>query len=234
MPTPARHAAHPDRRAAHRPTGGLPERFKAFIAAADFPCVGAKSAHGRGHLHCLVENDLDTGPEVSTLRALQRFSREYDRKKTLFQSVVVLFRAAPVLGEAAFEARLWEYLQRLHEADSRDYAWDPRVSADPDAPDFSFSIGGRGYYVIGLHPGASRRARRFSHPALVFNLHDQFERLRAQGRYETLRDAIVARDVALDGAPNPMLTRFGRESEAKQYSGRVVDEAWGCPFHAAD
>ncbi len=64
----------------------------------------------------------------------------------------------------------------------------------------------------------------------MFNLHDQFEQLRAAGAYEKLRSAIIARDVALAGEPNPMLARHGVSSEARQYSGRQVGEDWVCPF----
>jgi len=88
--------------------------------------------------------------------------------------------------------------------------------------------------VVGLHPRASRRARRFAAPALVFNLHDQFERLRADGRYETLRRTILARDLAFSGSLNPMLARFGEVSEARQYSGRAVEPGWSCPFHRGE
>jgi FPC/CPF motif-containing protein YcgG len=64
----------------------------------------------------------------------------------------------------------------------------------------------------------------------VFNLHDQFERLRAEGRYEKLRGAILDRDIAMAGSINPMLSRHGDVSEARQYSGRVVGTEWRCPF----
>ena len=65
---------------------------------------------------------------------------------------------------------------------------------------------------------------------MVFNLHDQFERLRAQGRYERMREAILDRDRALAGDINPMLDRHGSSSEARQYSGRVVEADWTAPF----
>ena len=104
------------------------------------------------------------------------------------------------------------------------------MSDDPDDPHFSLSFGGEGFFVVGLHPQASRPARRFQRPALVFNLHDQFEQLRASGRYDKLRSTIIDRDVALAGAPNPMLARHGTISEARQYSGRAVDNDWVCPF----
>ena len=112
-------------------------------------------------------------------------------------------------------------------------AWDPGVSDDPADPRFSFSFAGTALFVIGLHPGASRLARRFPWPALVFNPHRQFERLRRQGRFDRLRDRIRARDAAVQGTINPNLADFGEQSEARQYSGRdTTTAAWTCPFHA--
>ena len=107
---------------------------------------------------------------------------------------------------------------------------DERVSGDPEDPHFSLTFGGEAYFVVGLHPHASRPARRFDRPVLVFNLHDQFERLRAEGRYEKMREKIIARDVALAGTPNPMLERHGDASAARQFSGRAVNDDWKCPF----
>lgn len=143
----------------------------------------------------------------------------------------MLFEEEATLSEEAFEATLWARLQSLTDKDE----WlgqepDPRVGVTPDDPHFSLSFGGEGFFVVGLHPGASRPARRFERPALVFNLHDQFEQLRAQGRYEKLRESIIERDVALAGFANPMLARHGTVSEARQYSGRAVGEDWVCPF----
>ena len=68
---------------------------------------------------------------------------------------------------------------------------------------------------------------------MIFNLHDQFETLRADGKYEGMREKIMLRDEALAGSRNPMLTRHGELSEARQYSGRVVDAEWRCPFRYA-
>ena len=68
---------------------------------------------------------------------------------------------------------------------------------------------------------------------MIFNLHDQFEQLRAQGAYDKLRNSILSRDVALAGSANPMLARYGTVSEARQYSGRLVGDEWQCPFQRA-
>lgn len=65
---------------------------------------------------------------------------------------------------------------------------------------------------------------------MVFNLHAQFEILRAQGKYEGMREKIMVRDEAIAGSRNPMLARHGTTSEARQYFGRRVGEDWQCPF----
>jgi FPC/CPF motif-containing protein YcgG len=64
----------------------------------------------------------------------------------------------------------------------------------------------------------------------VFNPHEQFERLRADGKWKHMQETIRERDVQLQGTINPMLSDFGERSEARQYSGRAVDEDWRAPF----
>jgi FPC/CPF motif-containing protein YcgG len=216
----------------------LAQQFQAFVSDSAFPCVGAKSALGTGGMRFVVGRDIRSAwDDLRIYPNLLDLARSYRAEPKLFQSLVVIFDEDPALDENGFENVLWQRLNSL----SRKDEWlgqphDARVSDDPDSPHFSLSFGGEGFFVVGLHPGASRPARRFTRPALVFNLHDQFEQLRAQGRYEKLREAIVVRDVALAGSPNPMLARHGSVSEARQYSGRHVDNDWQCPFsgRAAD
>lgn len=212
--------------------GSVEAAFNAYIEAASFPCLGAKASRSRGQLLIVRARDL-TGPEDDLAIAghLQALSEPLGGPS--FISVAVLFPTSPVLDEPAFERALWERLAAIHAIDRRHYGWDRRVSADPASPDFSMSVGAKAFYVVGLHPAASRPARRFQCPVLVFNLHSQFEQLRADGRYDKLREAIVQRDVAYAGSPNPMLAVHGRSSEARQYSGRQVDADWVCPFSPA-
>ena len=147
------------------------------------------------------------------------------------RSIAVIFSQPSSLDENGFEQLLWERLQSFAEKDNwLGQPYDPAVSPNPADPHFSLSFGGQAYFVVGLHPAASRPARRFSHPVMVFNLHDQFEKLRAGGRYERMRDAILERDRQLAGDINPMLARHGESSEARQYSGRMVGDDWKCPF----
>jgi len=91
----------------------------------------------------------------------------------------------------------WARAQGLHDIDAASGArWAEGVAREPNSPDFSFSVGGAAYFVVGLHPGASRAARRFCRPALIFNPHEQFERLRADGRYHTMQSIIREREIA--------------------------------------
>lgn len=83
-----------------------------------------------------------------------------------------------------------------------------------------------------MHPKASRLARTSLYPTMVFNLHEQFTRLRTRGKFETMKQAIRTRETAFQGSINPMLASFGENSEARQYSGRAVPDNWVCPFHS--
>ena len=209
----------------------LVTKFGAFIEAEGFPCVGAKAALNQEAMRFHVCRSLASeADDRALLAALYRFIADYRASPTLFTSFVALFGGPRELAETEFEALLWRRLEALHRLDRERYDWDPRVSANPRSPKFSFSLMGEACFVVGLHDQASRRARRFETPALVFNIHQQFEELRADGRFEPMRDTIRRRDAEYDATPNPMLASFGDRSEAAQYSGRLVGAAWRCPF----
>jgi FPC/CPF motif-containing protein YcgG len=209
----------------------IADELRAFVAAPEFPCVGAKAALRRHQLEILVVPDIRRGESDRLIaRRLQDFAIRHDVDDTMFVSQAVIFQNDADLSETAFETHLWQRLTSLHVIDREDFRWDPNVDSDPDSPHFSLSIGGKGFFVVGLHPNASRAARRFKYPTLVFNLHAQFEKLRVEGRYETIRDKTIERDIALQGSANPMLARHGEASAAKQFSGRRVGDNWKCPF----
>jgi FPC/CPF motif-containing protein YcgG len=210
----------------------LRQSLVAHIEPRHFPCVGAKSALARGSLHIECAWSIESAwDDVRIHERLLQWSRAYRSDREGLRSFAVVFAQPSQLGEAAFEAAMWERIQSLANKDAwRGLAYDERVSPDPADPHFSLSFGEEAYFVVGLHPDASRPARRTPNPTLVFNLHDQFAALRESGRYERMREAILDRDQELAGSINPMLARHGEASEARQYSGRAVDEDWRCPF----
>lgn len=167
---------------------------------------------------------------VDDLRWFGEHSQELGDSYVTFMAV---FENRDVDSPDRFEAALWSYLQAMNRYDSMEYDWDPSVSDNPRDPEFSFSVGGRAFFVIGLHPSARREARRFPFPMLVFNLHAQFEALREAGKFERLRTTIREREVALEGRPNPLVKDFGSSSEAAQYAGCPHAPGWSPPFRAA-
>ena len=216
----------------HDRTVALEEKLRGFIERTDFPCVGAKAVLNRDWLRVYEARDLRSAwDDLAIHDRLLAWAKGYRSDPDALRSFAVVFGAPGETSEVEFEQLMWERIQSLTAKDQwRGQVLDDRVSSDPKDPHFSLSFGGEAFFIVGLHPGASRQARRFAYPTLVFNLHDQFERLRDDGRYEKLRTAILARDKALSGSTNPMLARHGAASEARQYSGRAVDENWECPF----
>lgn len=203
--------------------------FYNYIINDDFPCIMAQTVMRTDHVQFKTYTGLGAKATASRiLTDLGKYLRSYDFDSNEFFTFIAAFPASEPLTEEAFEARLWQQLQYLHEEDQEE--WDPTVSRKPESNSFSFSLLGRAFYIVGIHPGSSRIARRSPVPAIVFNLHHQFERLRDMGSYDTIRDKIRERDLALQGSINPMLSNFGEKSEARQYSGMAVGAEWQCPF----
>ncbi len=222
------------------PERGLPlaarhayEDFQAHISGEDFSCVGAKAALNGSLFRFGFYKEMNA-PETNQLLAhdLRLFAAEQQKVATNYASFAAIFAAPVVKNEGLWEDALWAQLKNLHEIDRTQFVWDSTVSNDPEDVNFSFSIAGTGFFIVGLHPHSSRKARRFSRMALVFNPHAQFDRLRENGQYDRMQQTIRSRDLKLQGSLNPNLSDFGTQSEARQYSGRAVEENWKCPFHA--
>ncbi len=211
------------------PPDAVRAAFAAFVADEAFSCLGARAAMNRPDHRVEVYPALGSAAATAALaRDLGAFAASPAAAED-FATFVAVFPPDPPPDEAAFEARLWGQLQRLADADAA--PWGAAVSDDPASPRFSFSFGGAAFFVVGMHPHSTRLARRFAYPALAFNPHAQFGRLRADGRYDHLRDAIRDREIALQGSLNPNLSDFGERSDARQYAGGATGDAWRCPFH---
>ncbi|WP_178984089.1 guanitoxin biosynthesis heme-dependent pre-guanitoxin N-hydroxylase GntA [Winogradskyella helgolandensis] len=208
----------------------IDEAYKDFILTQKHPCVMAKTLFMTDQYHLNIYRSSNHTEDVITLlKDLEAFIEQYDFASHTFESFLAVFPFEQYHTEKDFENRLWQTLQQLHELDDCD--WDASVSDDPDDPNFSFSLKGHAFYIVGLHPNSSRLARQSPYPTIVFNLHAQFEQLRAMGSYKKVKKRIRKRDKKLQGHINPVLKDFGKDSETKQYSGRAVDSTWKCPFH---
>jgi FPC/CPF motif-containing protein YcgG len=223
--------------------------FREFVLRPEFPCVGAKAALNSSSYSLAVYDELGSAAATTGLSAaLCDFARSTSepppalhgaphetvpRSSGEYATFVAIFARPRSTDEVQFETLLWKQLRALLAIDNQSFGWDPHVSSDPADPHFSFSFAGQALYVIGLHANSSRPARRFPWPALVFNPHEQFERLRTDGKWKRMQETIRNRELELHGSINPMLSDFGEQSEARQYSGRAVDEHWNAPFPKA-
>src|SRR3954468_19029557 len=207
--------------------------FRELVLEEDFPCLGAKAAFHSESFRIGCYPEIAAAAATSKLsQALLEFTQAEMTSASEFATFIAIFEGPRQTDEREFEQLLWKQLRALHREDLRDFDWNPSVRSAPADPHFSFSFGGQALYVIGMHANSSRHARRFPWPALVFNPHKQFERLRADGKWKRMQETIRKRDEALQGSINPMLSDFGVRSEARQYSGRAVEENWRAPFQA--
>jgi FPC/CPF motif-containing protein YcgG len=221
----------PDERAPSAEATHVHAQFGSMLKSPSWPCLMGRQAIVDGRYAFSILDELGSRASAEATRnAIVKFNEQFPRRERSpqYASYIAVFRSPVCATEEAFEALLWRHLQMIHDGDVS--SWNAEVSPDPAHPRFSFSVGGRAFYVIGMHSAASRYARRFAYPALIFNPHDQFEALRAAAVFDRVKAAVQRADRELQGSTNPMLTDHGVISEARQYSGRKVEGDWRCPF----
>jgi hypothetical protein len=204
--------------------------YKHFIIKQKHPCVMANTVFMMEDYYLKVYDTITSNDIIDPILSdIEHYLDNYNFESNEFETLIFCFKNDAFQSEKQFENSMWNFLQKLHNHDDRE--WDHNVSQDPDDPDFSFSIKGKAFYIVGMHPQSSRMARRAPYCTIVFNLHWQFERLREMGTYQAVKKRIRRRDKKLQGHINPVLRDFGKDSETKQYSGRDVEPQWKCPFH---
>lgn len=205
----------------------LIQYFRSFVLKDGYPCLMARSVIRKSKATVKVFGRFDDFENVQRLQnEIGKFIRHSGEDR--YVSFIALFKDDKWYSEQEFEQLLWDRLALISDSKT---TWNPQVSSDPEDTHFSFSAEGEAFYVVGMHPGSSRNARKSPVPCLVFNPHQQFEELRNGGNYDIIQKKIRNRDLKLQGSVNPMLKNFGEGSEASQYSGRQVDDSWKCPFH---
>src|ERR1051325_7689318 len=221
---------HPSGEPASREATEVHAALRALLHDADFPCVGAKSIVNQDSYRFWLYPALAAEEPTANLAVdLYRFLEERPSIEGDFSSFIACFLGPKVRTSKEFEVLLWRQLKMLHAIDAPQHDWDSTVSSDTTDPQFSFSFGGKSFFIVGLAPANKRWARRFPWPTLVFNDHAQFERLREEQRFDRIKEVIRDRDERLHGSRNEMVDDFGKHSEARQYAGRHVGPNWRCP-----
>jgi len=215
-------------------TQSLHDEFRAMVLSGVYPCVLAASAMRGGNyafgLYREFGGDRSAGDLAEDIGWFVRTHPTSSVPQEPFTTFIAMFDGPVATSEADFERLMWRHLGRLHDHDRRRFEWDPTVSADPADPRFSFSVAGSAFFIVGMHPKASRIARMTSLPTLVFNRHEQFEELRRRRQMARFTEIIRARDRRMQGHPYATLAHYGDISEARQYAGREAAADWQCPF----
>ncbi|MGI5149666.1 guanitoxin biosynthesis heme-dependent pre-guanitoxin N-hydroxylase GntA [Plantactinospora sp. CA-294935] len=209
-------------------------QLRALVLDGPFPCLGARSAFRVGSYLFNVHQELGAAGSTRSLAAdLRHFRTVRRRMGDLYTYVGSFLEPRVVADERDWDRLVWGVLQDLHDLD--DEPWDARYSTDPGHADFAFSFAGLGHLVVTLYPGASRYARRFAWPTLIFNPPEQ-DRAKFPSDEEFLRfqDKIRERDARLQGSVNPSLPDTLDDPQAPGFSGAPVGPNWDCPLRIRD
>lgn len=208
----------------------LAEMHDFILQNKGYPCVAAIKTMQQKDYLCGYYGRFGMADSWKSLRHdLQLYIERQKATGSDYFTFWALFEKEDYISEDDFEAGLWKELSHLtsEEEKSRDWLKD---STDPQDPKFTLNIAGESFFVVGLHPHSSRIARRFSRPALIFNLRRQFDSLRAANRFDHLKEVIRKREISLQGDVNPMVLKHDDKWESIQFSGKVNSDNWQCPF----
>lgn len=184
-----------------------------------FACVGGKAVVSKNRYQLNIYSDMTSQEDIEKLyEDLCKFTVDVPvDSENYLASYIAVFKNTQADSENEFNDLLWSLLQSLNEVDT--VPWNSKVSSDVRDPNFSYSLGGVAFFVIGMHPKASRISRRFPYITIVFNNRDSFGILREKGLFEGFQESTRKNDIRIQGTINPNLANFGDSSEALQYSG---------------
>jgi FPC/CPF motif-containing protein YcgG len=211
------------------------EQFRQYVLSTSFPCLGAKTAFQRKTFCFGLYDILGT---KQTAKLLWHHLIEFINHQSslwannhMFTTYVACFRTPKDINEEVFETLLWKQLHLLHTEDVENgMKWADNYSDNPIDPNFAFSIGGRAFFIVGLHPNSSRKARQFITPAITFNSSDQFTNLRRLKIMTDMRQVIRNADLHQNGSINPNLIPNDNNSSAFEFSGKLIQPSWTPDF----
>jgi uncharacterized protein len=204
--------------------------FRNLILSRDFPCLGAASAVRRGDYHLDFYPALGTDAAVrECIRGLHQLIECFPLPECPVAVLVAVFEGPLRIDESEFEHLLWKQLYGIRLGSPGSATSVESCPAGREIEDPGFDFDNRDFFIVGMHPGASRVSRRFEWPTLVFNALTHSEKLRNEQHYDLMTNRIRARDLRPQGTLNPNLDLL----RTAQFSGRQVDRNWICPFPAA-
>jgi FPC/CPF motif-containing protein YcgG len=209
----------------------MKEEFREHIMSKYFPYLNAKIVFQRNTFYFGFYDILASKHTTMLLwhHLMDFINRQSDfwTNNQIFTRYVACFRTLRDIDEIVFERLLWKQLQLIHAEDVQNgIKWAENDSDNPTDSNFIFSIGGRAFFIVGLHPNSSRKARRFQTPTITFNSLDQFTNLRQLKMFNEVKQVIRNNDLLQNKSINPNLIINHQKSDAFEYSGKLIHEDW--------
>ncbi|MGZ3694604.1 MAG: guanitoxin biosynthesis heme-dependent pre-guanitoxin N-hydroxylase GntA [Bdellovibrionota bacterium] len=205
--------------------------LSALMAQKNYPCVAALQSYKRDDYFVGFYDQIGTGTSWRDLRNdLGHFLSHQFQSNSVYLTFWALFPEQEALDEETFEQKMWRELSFLTSHEDKNSDWKPGATMNPEDKSFCFHLFGEAFFVVGLHPHSSRKGRKFSRPALVFNVFRQFEKLMNENHYDPMVKVNRMRDEKFQGSANPMVLAHGENWETIQFSGKKNSSSWKCPF----
>jgi FPC/CPF motif-containing protein YcgG len=209
--------------------------IKDHLLRPNYPCIAAVSSFLKGDFLLREYKNFGAGEcAASFAEDLLHFKSEQKRLNSDYYSFWAAFPDSTTTSESQFEELLWNELSALHHYEYNKNGTlpkaDPKFSSRPSDKNFCFSLGGSAFFVVGMHPLSSRKARDFPYPVLVFNLYDQFQKLISLGTFDSMVQVNRKREMLFEGSLNPMVIKYAQDYETIQFSGKYNHDEWKCPF----
>lgn len=206
------------------------DQFRALLLSEAYPCLGGRSAVRTDCYRLGVYPELGTETAVRDCAfGLWTMLADWPRDSHSVAVLVAVFDGPAISDELDFERALWRQLNAMHRLDAARSGFTETSPITLNEDDDGFFFGDRTFFIVGLNPAASRWARRFGWPTLIFNSLTHDTVLRSRGQYERMQRIIRRRDTRLQGAPNPSVDL----PQMAQFSGRPVSQDWQCPREEA-
>lgn len=127
--------------------------FRDFIIEKKHPCIMAQSVFTQDNVDFHTYQNFGSRETAQKIMAdLKTYLKKFDFGSNDFFTFIAIFEGEQGFSETDFETKLWEQLQFLHDED--DVPWNSEVSKNPESDDFSFSLAGEAFYIVGMHPNS--------------------------------------------------------------------------------
>lgn len=209
----------------------IEKEIEALVTQKEYPCVAAIKSYFNDEYEVGLYKDFGSGNSGKNLRQdLQGFLEKLKVSQSPYYTFWGIFPDKKyVESEEKFETDLWNELSHMTSEETKDLDWQGKTT-NPNDKNFGFHLFGENFFVVGLHPEASRKSRKFPWPTLIFNVFSQFQTLRDKSLYDPMVETNRKRDVKFQGDANPMALIHGDDWETIQFSGRKNSSQWKCPF----